>query len=158
MPNIIEPAVESIKKEIEGSKEVWGLIRTGDLAREYLDELAISLQALSLSGTAIHTQGGATRSNASNLLESMARADAAASFIDLSLKNLMTYSIAGNDVVNRVKNWFTKNIIPWLTNLWKSVWATIQKITTLKEWKISGDIGGHAFGLGGASIEVSFGY
>ena len=54
-------------------------------------------------------------------------------------------------------NWVTSKLPGWLSGIWNSVWAMIQRLATPRSWTISGGITAPSLGLTSASISITFG-
>jgi hypothetical protein len=52
---------------------------------------------------------------------------------------------------------FWKKIMHWLSRAGKRLWVMISRVTTVKEWSLTGTVGSGVLGLAEASISVTFG-
>lgn len=52
---------------------------------------------------------------------------------------------------------FWRKIMDWLGKAGRRLWVMISRVTTVKEWSITGTVGNGVLGLAGASISVTFG-
>lgn len=79
-----------------------------------------------------------------------------ASSLILAAKNVNLNTTEQNQC-NSTANWVNSKLVPWIKNMWSSVWGIITSLIKPKEWKVSGEIGTPVLGIAKASIEISFG-
>ena len=156
MADILSPSISSILNEIDGELSLWELVKRGDLDIAYLEELGDSLKKMRTASHDLHSPGGANKVNVSDILTYMASADAATYMLSDALDKTTNNSNAGQSVINNASSFVSNILKPWLVSLWKGVWAIFQKMTNVKGWKISGQLGSTMLGLAKSTIEISF--
>jgi hypothetical protein len=157
MADIIGPSAGRLRATVENHPELNDLIRNGDVDSAYMTELLDQLNQLRSVSNTVHQQGyQPSKSDVTDLLNAMAGSEAAVSAIDNNIDQLGAGTVSAANIVQGVKKWVTGKLVPWITSLWQSVWAVIQRLTTPKEWKISGQLGTSVLGLAQASIEITF--
>ncbi|QPN47392.1 hypothetical protein I5S86_11090 [Priestia aryabhattai] len=157
MADIIAPTAARIWGQIDANPYFWTLVKAGEIQKMYLDQMIDELKDLANKSSAINSGNiQATKQSASELYAAMTSVDAAAELLSVDL-NSAPGAGANSTTLTNAKNWFSSTLKPWISALWKAVWSTIQKLTTLKEWKISGELGNNVLGLAKSSIEITFG-
>ncbi|MGY4879324.1 hypothetical protein ACLUEY_15755 [Vreelandella aquamarina] len=164
MPNIIASSIDFIVMEFEREGSVYSLIEQGCIDESYLEEIIDSLSRLRSASRRIHDNDNYNMENASTdvskLLDCMASAEAAISILEFHI-NQLTKGAGPNPadpgLIKQAKKFVINTLKPWIQSVSKGVWALIQKITSLKSWKISGELDGVAFGLAKSRVEISFG-
>lgn len=164
MPNIIATSIDFIVMELEREGSVYSLVEQGCIDESYLDEIIDCLSRLKSTSCRINDNDNYNMENASTdvskLLDCMASAEAAISMLEFHI-NQLTKGAGPNPpdpgLVKQAKKFVIHTLKPWISNVSKGIWTLIQKITNLKGWQISGELGSGALGLGQTRVEINFG-
>lgn len=148
MIDLIAHSAREILQKVGEQEELNALREIKAVNEIYIIQLYKSLTSL----TEINIETTPT-----DLYALMVMTETSATFIEEYTNQLALESPEVSGFINKAKNWFGKVLRPWLKNMWKVVWAMIQQKTTIKEWKVSGEVGTPIFGLGSAKIEITFG-
>lgn len=155
--NMIPTSTQQLIDEINHKCNDHNYNANNDGIKPYIE--AIKSELTKLKTIAQDNLENLSKDKAFKMISHVQSAQATAQLLSTSM--LATSSQGGlgqtvSNVINNLSNWVNGTLIPWLKNLWSSVWATIQKLTTPKEWKISGELGSTVFGLSKAQLEISF--
>ncbi|WP_046854971.1 hypothetical protein [Pseudomonas sp. CCOS 191] len=155
--DIITPTAARIWGQLDANPDLWNLVNAGEIQKIYIDQIIHELRELANTSSALNNGNiPATKQSASELYSAMASAESATELLRVELDTAQGAG-ANGPLLTNAKNWFTNTLKPWISALWKAVWSTIQKLTTIKEWKISGELGNDILGLAKSSIEITFG-
>ena len=121
----------------------------GDEIRDGLMQISIDCQNLNLNQP--------SKQSATDILSRFQSVVSSASLLESYLSSPVIAAANPPNMVSNVSQWVTGTVIPWLQNMWGSVWAVVSKLITPKEWKLSGGIGNNLLGFANAQMEVTFG-
>jgi hypothetical protein len=98
----------------------------------------------------------------SKVLAKCQMANSSTMFLIDWLKNKAhSISNAANNAISwltgKLLPWLTGTVLPWLGTQLQLIFSQIQKITTVKEWKIKGAMGNNFLGFASSEIEITFG-
>jgi len=121
----------------------------GDEVRDGLGQISIDCKKINFNSS--------SKQEAIDLLSRFQSVVSSASLLQsyLSMPNVAASNLA--NMISNVSQWVTGTVIPWLQNMWGSVWAVVSKLITPKEWKMKGGIGSSVLGLANAEMEITFG-
>ena len=162
MPSIIASTIDFIVMELEREGSVYSLVEQGRIDESYLDEIIDSLSRLRSTSRRIQDSANYNVENASSdvsrLLDCMASAEAAISMLEFHINQMTKGSNPADiELIKQARKFVINTLKPWISSVSKGVWALIQKITSLKNWKVSGELSGIAFGLAKSRVEINFG-
>jgi len=160
MEKVIKTSIEQLINAISDNEDFEAIQHDNEsLVKPYLEVIKTELrhvhELVNLEGMSAE-QG---KSNFYNILVHLHNAQSSASLFESSLIAAQTTRIGSKikGALQNAANWVKNHLIPWLQNLWSSVWGLIQKLITPTGWKLSGELGTGVLGFAKATIEISFG-
>ena len=144
MDKVIKISIEQLIKAISDNEDFDAIQHENEsLVKPYLKAIKSELnnvkELVNLEDMSIEQR----KSNFYNILVHLHNAQSSASLFESSLIAAQTTPV-GSKIKGALQNaatWVRNHLIPWLQNLWSSVWGLIQKLITPTGWKLSGELG-----------------
>ena len=160
MEELIRNYIEHLKEAMNKSDDLTEIRKEEEFPiSPYLQSIQDELENIVKLLSSKNTSTEERKSNAYKLLVHLHNAQSSASLLESFLLFAQSSSV-WNKIRGKIQNavnWVRNHLIPWLQNLWSSVWGIIQTLITPKEWKLSGELGTGVLGFAKASIEITFG-
>ncbi len=154
--DILYSAASSLLTEIEEQYETKREEYTElNAYQEYFDTIKNNLQSVQEISQEISSEDEPVMDNVTKLMKEIQCADSTAKLLQSVVTANANKRNQASQVLKNMTSWITTHLIPWIQNLWSSVWTLIQQRVKLKEWKVKGGIGS-VLGLANVELEITF--
>lgn len=157
MREIIERSARMIHREIENNSDLHQLTRNDQYSRACMATINTAISFIA------NEFRDAYQTPISSACESALKIQEAESIITVLASYLgnpqTVIAVQQNHVaaltITNISDWLKNTLSPWIKGLGGTLWAYLSQNISVKEWKVSGGVGG-AFGLVNASLEITF--
>ena len=156
MTKVLESSASYMAGQVDSSPDLNNLASTDKLLATYLDSVRDGLMDIFNLCKNIDIKTP-QKKDAKSLLSQFQSVDSAATLMNSYLSMSAMAATSQSNVIGKASSWVSGTLVPWLKNMWGSVWALISKLVTPKEWKIKGSVGTSLLGLANAELEITFG-
>ncbi|WP_134020493.1 hypothetical protein [Modicisalibacter xianhensis] len=153
---ILNVSADKLKDMVAANRELENLALKDNLINACRDEMIDDLVEIKDIASRINFNQPDPQ-DGFDIISYMQSVLSTAYLLDSYLVSSAAASNIQSNMVATLSTWVKNTLIPWVQNMWKTVWPILSKLTTPQEWKVRGSIGNTSFGLGNADIEIKFG-